>query len=220
VIEDVCSAHLVGFRQLCFDTMVSARVVRKLNDNTGWLVMKRTSKAASVGSSLALTATMMLAGCGGGSTAATSTAVGATATASAARFDPPRPGGIPDKDWSDIVRDSDPSTYRERFAARSNEVNAERCSILYAPLTDDELAAEAAAGVGRAPGSTVDEWMAVMEYVIAAQEANGFGAMRSELCSALPSPAASEAPGADDGTAPAAAVEVKGLFKPQIYGWP
>jgi hypothetical protein len=36
-----------------------------------------------------------------------------------------------------------------------------------------------------APGSTVEEWTAVMEYVIAAQEANGFGTMRSELCSAL-----------------------------------
>ena len=60
-----------------------------------------------------------------------------------------------------------------------------------------------------APGSTVEEWTAVMEYVIAAQEANGFGTMRSELCSALPSPADSDA-----------VVEVKGLFKPQIYGWP
>lgn len=172
--------------------------------------MTRTSKAVSIGGSLALTSTIMLAGCSGGSTAATSpAAAGTTASALVSRFDPPRPGGISDKDWSEMVRGSDPSTYRERFAARTPEVNAERCRILYAPLTDDELAAEAAASVRLAPGSTVEEWTAVMEYVIAAQEASGFGTMRSELCSALPSPADSEA-----------VVEVKGLFKPQIYGWP
>ena len=59
------------------------------------------------------------------------------------------------------------------------------------------------------PGSTVKEWTAVMEYVIAAQEANSFETTRSERCSALPSPADFEA-----------VVEVKGLFAPQIYGWP
>ena len=179
--------------------------------------MTRTLTAVSVGGSLALSATILLAGCGGVSTAETSPAAGTTASASVSQFDPPRPGGIPDTDWSDIVRDSDPSTYRERFAARTPEVNAERCRILYAPLTDDELAAEAAASVRLAPGSTVDEWTALTEYVIAAQEANGFGTMRSELCSALTSPADSEAAGADDGSAPAAVVEVKGLFQRQEY---
>ena len=164
-----------------------------------------------------MSATIMLAGCGGVSTAETSPAEGTIVSASVPQFDPPRPGGIPDTDWSDIVRDSDPSTYRERFAARTPEVNAERCRILYAPLTDDELAAEAAASVRLAPGSTVDEWTALTEYVIAAQEANGFGTMRSELCSALTSAADSEAAGADDGSAPAAVVEVKGLFQRQEY---
>ena len=179
--------------------------------------MKRTSKAVAVVGSLALTGTTMLAGCGGGSTAATSPQAGTMASDSVVMFDPPRPGGIADKDWADMVRDSDPSTYRERFAARTPEVNTERCRIPYRLLADDELAAEATVSVGIAPGSTVEEWTALIEYVMAAQEAYGFGAMRSELCSTLPSPAPSTAAGEalDAGDAPGAGV--KGLWRPQEY---
>ena len=171
--------------------------------------MKRTSKAVSFVGSVALAGTIMLAGCGGGSTSATSPAA-ATSSVSAARFDPPRPSGVRDEDWANIVRESDPSTYRERFASRTSEVNVERCRIPYASLTADDLAAEATNSVALAPGSTVEEWTAVLEYVIAAQEAYGFGTVRSELCSAVPSPAA-------DGGSAAAVVGVKGLFQPQIY---
>ena len=155
--------------------------------------MKRQCRTVAIIGSLALTGTIVLAGCGGGSTAATSPTAGASASSSAFVFDPPRPAGIADSDWPAMVADIDPSGIRARFADRTPEENAERCQTPYSPMTADQIATNAAGLIDQFSGSTVEEWTALLEYANAASEEYGFEAVRAELCAALPPMASSPA---------------------------
>ncbi len=107
--------------------------------------MHSRTKAAGVIGSLAITATLLLAGCGGSSTADTPSA--------AASWNPPRPTGISDAFWADNYA-SDPALTPERLA------NACR---LNKPLTPEEIESV----VGVYPGSTAEEWTAYADYAFA-----------------------------------------------------
>jgi len=75
--------------------------------------MHSRTKAAGVIGSLAITATLLLAGCGGSSTA--------DAPSAAASWNPPRPTGVPDEDWADYGQD--PATYSPEYLARACSEN-------------------------------------------------------------------------------------------------
>lgn len=106
--------------------------------------MRQRPKAAAVIGSLAITATLLLAGCGGNSTAA---------APSAAAWNPPRPTGVADDLWAELSKDP---------TAKDPAVLAEACTTL-APMSASDIDAFVAGVVG----STPEEWKAYGDYVFA-----------------------------------------------------
>jgi hypothetical protein len=154
-------------------------------------------KAAAVIGSLAITATLLLAGCGGSSTADTPSA--------AATWNPPRPTGIPDANWADYGKDP---------ATLTPEQLANACSENKQPLTPELIDTV----VGIHPGSTAEEWTAYADYVFA---------YLTPLCANLPSGAAAaptepsaEASAEGDAAASDMASEetASGAFPPVVDG--
>ena len=107
--------------------------------------MHSRTKAAGVIGSLAITATLLLAGCGGSSTADTPSA--------AASWNPPRPTGIPDANWADYGKD--PATLTPEQLANACSENK--------PVTPELIDTV----VGIYPGSTAEEWTAYADYTFA-----------------------------------------------------
>ena len=147
---------------------------------------------------LALTATTLLTGCGSKSTTATAASTPAATmpvesaaaesmpaeSAAAAAFDPPRPTGFTDTDWADFTARLDPAGARARFEAKTPEEQAKQCKEPYPPSAD-QLAQASAGLTEQIQGSTVEEWTAVWDYKLAADEASGFVELEAELCAGL-----------------------------------
>ena len=154
--------------------------------------MYQRRNAVAVIGVLALTCTVALAGCGGSTPATTPAATVPAEIAAAAcmpaesadGFDPPRPTGIPDEEWADLTAQLDPAGTRARFEARTPEEQAKVCQEPY-PLPAEEFAALAADGAEQVAGSTVEEWTALFDYKVAADEAYGMAELRAELCAGL-----------------------------------
>ena len=106
--------------------------------------MRSRPKAAAVIGSLAITATLLLAGCGGSSTAE---------APSAAAWDPPRPTGIADDLWASMSEDP---------AATDPAVLAQACTDL-APMSASDIDG----AISLSEGSTPEEWQAWGDYVLA-----------------------------------------------------
>ena len=152
---------------------------------------------------LALTGTVVLAGCGGSTSATTSAATAPAESAAAAGsmpaesadgFDPPRPTGIPDEGWAELTAQLDPANTRARFEAKTPEEQAKQCQEPY-PVSAEVLAAAAADGAEQVAGSTVEEWTALFDYKVAADEAYGMAELRADLCAGLPPVTVSEGNG-------------------------
>jgi len=161
----------------------------------------RTGAVAIIGS-LAISSALLLAGCGGNSTAeatsaaassaatsaaASSAAVAAAASAAAAsagpvaatEWNPPRPTGVPDDLWASISADPAASIDTPEKLAKS-------CQGLK-PTTPNDIEMF----VELAPGSNAQDWTAVFDYAYA---------YYTQLCVNAPEPAAVvyEAAGACD----------------------
>jgi hypothetical protein len=167
--------------------------------------MYQRRNAVAVLGVLALTGTVVLAGCGG-STSATTPAASAPAESAPATsmpaggtdgFDPPRPTGIPDEGWADLTAQLDPAGTRARFEAKTPEEQAKQCQEPY-PVPAEVLAAAAADSAEQVAGSTVEEWTALFDYKVAADEAYGMAELRAELCASLPPVTAPKGSGASD----------------------
>ena len=107
--------------------------------------MRRTGPLAAL-VVVALSSTLLLAGCG-------STASPAASDPDAA-WNPPRPTGVPDASWSADFA-ADPRTWGE-------DVLAQNCGGLPMPIPDAALMASVIDG---APGSTAGQWTAFIDYV-------------------------------------------------------
>ena len=107
--------------------------------------MPTRTKAAAVIGSLAIAGTLLLAGCGGGSTATTASAD--------ASWNPPRPAGFSDAEWADFGRD--PATFTPELLARACSENK--------PPTPEQIDL----AVGEYVGSTAEELSAFADYSVA-----------------------------------------------------
>ena len=138
---------------------------------------------------LAATAVWLLAGCGGGSTAApeTPSMAGATANGSAAEFNPPRISGMSDEVWAQTRAEEDPAGYKAQFEGESAAGKIGTCMALGAETTAPDPDMEAALTdllLTMHPGSTAEEWTAFNEYVKEARVEYGLPAIKAELCAA------------------------------------
>ncbi len=133
------------------------------------------ARTRSVVGAVALAGGLLLAGCGGGTTAATAPA---GPSAGAAAWDPPRPAGVSDADWA---------VYGQDPAAKASAQLAANCRHFTAAD-----AATIGSLVAGAPGSTVEQWTAWFDHMTA---------YAAPLCAALP--AASQPAGGASAPAPA-----------------
>ena len=151
-------------------------------------------RAVAIVGSLAISGALLLAGCGGGSTAAAPSSAAPSAAASTAadpavaastgpgvgtEWNPPRPTGVPEDLWATMA--ADPATMMT-----TPEELAKGCKGLKPPSpTDLEMFVELT------PGSNAQEWTDFYDYAIA---------YTTPLCENAPAPAAVvyEAAGACD----------------------
>lgn len=134
---------------------------------------------------LTLASSLLLAACGGGSTAADSApassapSVAASSAPSVAASSedagPPRPTGMSDDDWALILGSLDPDAYRERLLSKTPDELATSCQM--PAITDEDRQAAADSGVVQFPGSTVEEWMALYDYFLPESQA-----VKDEVC--------------------------------------
>ena len=132
-------------------------------------MQSRTTRARNTGlaiiGTLALAGTLLLAGCGGGS-GDESTAPEGTEAVSA---EPPRPSGLTDEDWATLTESlGNADTMIAQAQAKTPEELATACQE---PVpTDEELQAIAEQTQASYPESTVEEWVALLEWGLGAGE--------------------------------------------------
>ena len=125
--------------------------------------MKAPNKMMIAVGALALTATTLLAGCGGSSTEATPAAEPAAAEAPASIYEGTvKPADISDTDWESIVMASD-EDFLQKIANATPEQIAKSC----ADGAGDTDAAAAAENSVASLGGTLEEWTQVWETVLA-----------------------------------------------------
>ena len=118
--------------------------------------MKAPNKMMFAVGALALTATTLLAGCGGSSTEATPAAEPAAAEAPASIYEGTvKPADISDADWESIVMASD-EVFFQKMATGTPEQLAKVCAD---GVGDTDPAASAQSSL--ATGGTLEEWMTV-----------------------------------------------------------
>ena len=123
--------------------------------------MKAPNKMMIAVGALALTATTLLAGCGGSSTEATPAAEPAAAKAPESIFEGTvKPADISDTDWESIVMASD-EDFLQKIANATPEQIAKSCAD-GAGDTDAAAAAENSVALG----GTLEEWTQVWEIVL------------------------------------------------------
>jgi len=145
---------------------------------------------------LTLASSLLLAACGGGSTAADSTPASSAPSVAPSSEDagPPRPTGMSDDDWALILGSLDPDAYRERLLSKTPDELATSCQM--PAITDEDRQAAADSGIVQFPGSTVEEWMALYDYFLPQSQT-----VKDEVCASAP--AVESAP--DDGAGAMAA---------------
>ena len=123
--------------------------------------MKAPNKMMIAVGALALTATTLLAGCGGSSTEATPAAEPAAAEAPESIFEGTvKPADISDTDWESIVMASD-EDFLQKMANATPEQIAKACAD-GAGDTDAAVAAENSVALG----GTLEEWTQNWEIVL------------------------------------------------------
>lgn len=150
----------------------------------------------------AATLAMLLNGCGGDAGTATSTVTSASPPAGQAlsaepaappesiepapavpvgTFDPPRPTGVPDSDWADLLQAWDPAVSAEILATLGSGTDpdavAEWCGWDEETLRQETMDGAAQSAADNYPESTLDEWNAFFEAFIA-----DLDALRQERC--------------------------------------
>jgi len=131
-------------------------------------MQSRTARARNTGiaivGTLALASTLLLAGCGGGSsTESTAAANAEAASAEAVSAEPPRPSGLTDEDWATLSESlGNADTMIAQAQAKTPEEVAADCEK---PVpTDEELQTLAEGFPTDYPGSTVEEWFALLDW--------------------------------------------------------
>lgn len=146
-------------------------------------------KTAGTFGVLALTGVLLLTACGGGSSTAESTpassapsavaSTDASMSASTEASGPPRPTGIPDADWTNILAGFDAQEYGNKLLAKSPEELADSCTKPALTPEDEQAAAEN--GVAAYPDSSVEEWVALYDFILPQMQA-----VKDEVCASAP----------------------------------
>lgn len=124
---------------------------------------------------LAVVCIIALAACGGSGDSSTAAA---SATAASTTSEPPRPNGVPEADWADLLSRASVDTMRADAQALSAEDLATACQQ---PMrTDAEITAQAEELVTTFPDSTVEEWTAFFKWGLANQQT-----VMSEVCAGV-----------------------------------
>ncbi|MBU6244314.1 MAG: hypothetical protein KGP12_03775 [Actinomycetales bacterium] len=122
------------------------------------------STGIAIGGTLALASTLLLAGCGGGtSTESTAADNAQAASAEAVSSEPPRPSGLTDEDWATLVESlGNADAMIAEAQAKTPEEVATDCQK--PAKTDEELQAFAEDLATQNPESTVEEWIALLDW--------------------------------------------------------
>lgn len=135
-------------------------------------------------------ASALLAACGGGSSTADSIPASSAPSpeASTDMAGPPRPTGLADAEWTEVLASLDPDAYRNSLLAKTPDELATSCES--PAMTPEARQSAAENGVASYPESTVEEWTALYDYLTPAMQA-----VKDEICASAP--AVESAP--DDG---------------------
>lgn len=128
---------------------------------------------------LAVACIIALAACGGGSSDSSTAA--ASAAAASTTSEPPRPTGVPDAEWTDLINQSglmDLDAMRADAQAKSPAELAAACQKPWP--TDAEITAQSEQLVTTFPDSTVEEWVAFFKWGLARSQ----GVM-TEVCAGV-----------------------------------
>ena len=145
----------------------------------------RRMKAVGTFGGLALTCVLVLAACGGGSSATESVAPSAAASAVAsavagdATSEPPRPTGMPDADWTELLAAMGTEEYRNKLLAKTPEELADSCTR--PAMTPEDAQSAAENGMSAYPESSVEEWLAFYDYFTPQMQA-----VKDEVCASAP----------------------------------